>query len=1029
MQNFKFYNFPNKINIRNIYKTELNDVLLDYDFVNINNFEKQKLIRISDDYKLYEVIDKQTKVLYLAEKSLNQLERLKTDKIQFLKELNNNLMLNHPSLLKFIGYSPTSFKNKPFPTIITECGVNGTLKNILEIDMKNQSSLVLNETKRLIILYGIASAMSYIHSHNLIHNDLNTSNVFLDEFLFPKIMRFHLSLEISDNPIIDISQKSFSYVRFDEDIYLPPEKHLYSSKSSATDVYAFAMIAYQLIANEMPFSEVNPEIIKQICVQKLRPKFKETVPECYRKLIEKCWSDDPRERPTFDEILYHLKTNSDFINEKINKEEYKNYINMIEESQTIKNISKLDDFIKSRNKTFRKVQIDFNELRNPTRLIFSVNIGSIDLDQFEKQTKIGSGGFGAVYKVREKSTDNIYAAKISIYEMDLCENDTIVNLSREISIISQLNHPSILQFIGFNPYNFKNKPKPVILTEYAPNNSLDAIIKAERIGCGNHEWNDTKKLINIYGIASGMAYLHKKNILHRDLKPANVLLDEYLCPKIADFGLSKIMYEQDDVETKRKKPKTSGFKGTYAYCSPEIMRNQIYTKAGDVYAFGMTVYEILTAENLFEGCNVYQVILNAIKEVDIEYKYPIPYCYRKLIEKCLSTEPKLRPSFEQIVENLETSKSFITQNIDENEYLNYIAYIKNIEFDHKDSNDSQKPQIHLNKIDLNRIKLIEKDENEKNDNFLDLTKFEKQEIISKGDSCKLYKLKEIETSNVYLGQFLMQAIQKITNEEVVNLVNEMKILSDMNHPSLLKFVGFSPCDFKGKQKPVIVTEYASNGSLENVLQIERFGQSIPGLDSTKKLIIIYGIASAMSYLHSKGIIHRSLKSATVYLDDILTPKIGDFGLSTRFKSSTNITHQSITTVKIDPAFLAPEVMLSNEYSKSSDVYAFAMIVYEIMSSKIPFDEFANKNTIFDEVVVKKNRPSLSKEVPRCYQRLIERCWSQEPSERPTFDDIAYLLSVDSDFITEKVKKEDFEKYVNFVDEQLRQQIHLQKVDE
>lgn len=142
------------------------------------------------------------------------------------------------------------------------------------------------------------------------------------------------------------------------------------------------------------------------------------------------------------------------------------------------------------------------------------------------------------------------AAKVSIYEMDRCTEDNILNLSREIYIISSLNHPSILRFIGYSPVNFKNKPKPVIITEYAPNNSLEQIIELERKGISNYDWNDTKKLINIYGIAAGMSYLHDNNILHRDLKPGNILLDEYLYPKIADFGLSK--NKSESVQEKKK---------------------------------------------------------------------------------------------------------------------------------------------------------------------------------------------------------------------------------------------------------------------------------------------------------------------------------------------------------------------------------------------------------------------------------------------------------------------------------------------
>lgn len=340
------------------------------------------------------------------------------------------------------------------------------------------------------------------------------SNILVNEFLFPKITGLDYIKKITDNPIIRNIDNCSSGNAYYQDIYNAPEIMKYDHYSSSSDVYAFAMIIYNIITNEKPFSNISSkDIYDLVCNHKARPEIKESVSVFYRNLIQRCWAQDPKERPSFDEIIYHMKTNPEFAN----NEEFQAYVRLIDKGQNSNDSKQLNDFVNSKNHLFRKVKIDFEKLNNKRKFFFNVNMGTIDFNKFSKESKLGSGSFGVVYKVTNKETNELGAAKVSIYEMDRCTEDIILNLSREIYIISSLNHPSILRFIGYSPVNFKNKPKPVIITEYAPNNSLEQIIELERKGISNYDWNDTKKLINIYGIAAGMSYLHDNNILHRDL--------------------------------------------------------------------------------------------------------------------------------------------------------------------------------------------------------------------------------------------------------------------------------------------------------------------------------------------------------------------------------------------------------------------------------------------------------------------------------------------------------------------------------
>ena len=101
--------------------------------------------------------------------------------------------------------------------------------------------------------------------------------------------------------------------------------------SKAGDVYAFALIAYELIVNEQPFKGDNLFMLFQKVKNGFRPEFDGLIEDCYQSLIESCWSQEPSERPTFDEIKEELKNNDEFITDEINEEVYYEYIKYIDE--------------------------------------------------------------------------------------------------------------------------------------------------------------------------------------------------------------------------------------------------------------------------------------------------------------------------------------------------------------------------------------------------------------------------------------------------------------------------------------------------------------------------------------------------------------------------------------------------------------------------------------------------------------------------------------------------------------------------
>lgn len=120
---------------------------------------------------------------------------------------------------------------------------------------------------------------------------------------------------------------------------------------------------------------------------------------------------------------------------------------------------------------------------------------SFDITKYEYLEKVGKGSFGTVYKVKEKETGEIYACKVSHqpYDKEESSKETIRDLVREVNILSKMNHPLIVKFVGFSLTDIKGNPNPSLVTEFIPKKSLSYYINLERQSRADNNWTDTQK--------------------------------------------------------------------------------------------------------------------------------------------------------------------------------------------------------------------------------------------------------------------------------------------------------------------------------------------------------------------------------------------------------------------------------------------------------------------------------------------------------------------------------------------------------
>jgi TPR repeat protein/serine/threonine protein kinase len=286
----------------------------------------------------------------------------------------------------------------------------------------------------------------------------------------------------------------------------------------------------------------------------------------------------------------------------------------------------------------------------------------VRISDYPKIRDIGRGAFGVIYSAKDPRTGQMVAVKVMRLDMNPTERQMF---EREVCVLAAVDHPTLLGLRGFAPFAATSPDDPpAIITDYMAGGSLQSVIDLEKKGMSPGKWDDTRRLIVVYGIAVAMMTLHAKRIIHRDLKPDNVLLDENLEPKVADFGLSKF------VESGATRMQTM-HGGTAPYMAPEIHQGEEYSFAVDVYAFGILVYVMTTTLDPFP--NVQSSFALGQKVTRGERPQIPNYIssnYRELIQACWDGNPANRPKFEEIVAQLGNG-SFMSDTVDDGDFTAY----------------------------------------------------------------------------------------------------------------------------------------------------------------------------------------------------------------------------------------------------------------------------------------------------------------------------------------------------------------------
>jgi len=177
---------------------------------------------------------------------------------------------------------------------------------------------------------------------------------------------------------------------------------------------------------------------------------------------------------------------------------------------------------------------------------------------------------------------------------------------------------------------------PCLVTEYMCGGSLEERLK--------QPIQFSQQLKILIGVASGMVHLSSLKIIHKDLAARNILLDEHCSPKIADFGLSKIMEQvQSSAATATKQF------GPLRWMAPECFTESTFSEASDVWSFGIVCVEVLTQRTpYYDITELAQFVFKFAHGLRPNAYIPNQSPLRDVIERCFRENPSERPNFLQI---------------------------------------------------------------------------------------------------------------------------------------------------------------------------------------------------------------------------------------------------------------------------------------------------------------------------------------------------------------------------------------------
>lgn len=260
--------------------------------------------------------------------------------------------------------------------------------------------------------------------------------------------------------------------------------------------------------------------------------------------------------------------------------------------------------------------------------------------EYEIKQELGKGSVARVYLARNVDLGRLVAIKI-LLPGPAADETARRRFEREAKASASLSHPNVVDV-----YRFGRLPDetPYLVMRFVKGRTMEELLAAE----GRLDQQKARKILG--QVASALAAAHRQGIVHRDVRPGNILWDEERGEALlSDFGIAAILATSG--QENARLTMAGQILGSPRYQAPEQLLDQDVTELADIFAFGVTGYELLTGEGPFQGNDPRKLITAHLSQDPRDLRTLRPDVdpgLADLLRRCLAREPKHRPSAKDI---------------------------------------------------------------------------------------------------------------------------------------------------------------------------------------------------------------------------------------------------------------------------------------------------------------------------------------------------------------------------------------------